>query len=288
MKTSAILFTLFTVGFSTPLLGQTNQIDKSRYTLWNPTPSEAMREMSTDRPDMTETPYTVDAGHFQVEADLFSYSYDRHNAARADEKVETWSYAIANLKVGLCNRVDFQLIIPTFNVVRVKDQSTGAARRQSGYGDMVARLKVNLWGNDEGRTAFGLMPFVKFPTSQDGLGNNAYEGGLILPLAISLPGGWDLGLMAELDLLQDSLGGSHHPEVFNTVALGHDIFGKLGGYVELTSLVSWETGSDWVSTLNVGFTYAVTENMQLDAGINFGLTRAADDYAPFVGISWRY
>src|SRR5688572_5942243 len=40
---------------------------KSHYHLFNPTPRAQMREMSTDRPDQTESPYTVDAGHVQVE-----------------------------------------------------------------------------------------------------------------------------------------------------------------------------------------------------------------------------
>ena len=35
-----------------------------------------MREMSTDRPDKTESPYTVDAGHFQIEWDLFNFERD--------------------------------------------------------------------------------------------------------------------------------------------------------------------------------------------------------------------
>ena len=47
--------------------------DKAKYHLLNPTPREQMREMSTDRPDKTESPYTVDAGHFQIESDLFAY-----------------------------------------------------------------------------------------------------------------------------------------------------------------------------------------------------------------------
>jgi len=44
---------------------------KSRYTLFNPTPRELVREMNTDRPDKTESPYTPDAGHFQIEAAAF-------------------------------------------------------------------------------------------------------------------------------------------------------------------------------------------------------------------------
>src|SRR2546425_12662784 len=56
--------------------------DKGKYTLFNPTPRELMREMNTDRPDKTESPFTVDAGHFQIEADILNYTYDRYNPAR--------------------------------------------------------------------------------------------------------------------------------------------------------------------------------------------------------------
>src|SRR6266446_6657894 len=77
--------------------------DKSQYTLLNPTPREWMREMSTDRPDKTESAFTVDAGHFQVEADILNYTYDRYNPARTDTRVETVRIAPMNLKVGLCN-----------------------------------------------------------------------------------------------------------------------------------------------------------------------------------------
>jgi hypothetical protein len=62
----------------------------------------------------------------------------------------------------------------------------------------------------------------------------------------------------------------------------------LGGFVELTSLSSWETGNDWIATFNVGLTYGITSDLVVDGGINIGLTRAAQDLAPFVGISWRY
>jgi hypothetical protein len=36
-------------------------VDKSQFHLFNPTPKALMRELSTDRPDQTESPYTVDA-----------------------------------------------------------------------------------------------------------------------------------------------------------------------------------------------------------------------------------
>ncbi|MEO8821382.1 MAG: hypothetical protein ABI267_05890 [Ginsengibacter sp.] len=42
---------------------------KSGYTIFNPTPKKLMRDFETDRPDVTESAYTVDAGHFQLETD---------------------------------------------------------------------------------------------------------------------------------------------------------------------------------------------------------------------------
>jgi hypothetical protein len=39
--------------------------DKGGYNLFNPAPRELMRELTPDRPDKTESPYAVDAGHIQ-------------------------------------------------------------------------------------------------------------------------------------------------------------------------------------------------------------------------------
>src|SRR4026208_1539423 len=85
--------------------------DKSQYHLFNPTPRNLMREMSTDRPDKTESAYTVDAGHFQLEMDVLSYSWDRDNGLPGDTRIESVAIAPMNLKVGLCNRADLQLML---------------------------------------------------------------------------------------------------------------------------------------------------------------------------------
>ena len=265
-----------------------NQPDKSDYTLFRPVPRDQMREMTTDRPDKTESPYTVDAGHFQIEADILNYSYDRHNSAFADTRVETVSIAPVNLKAGLCNNVDFQLIVETYSSIRIHDRATGVVDTRRGFGDVIPRLKWNLWGNDHGTTALALMPFAKLPTNQDDLGNNAVEGGLIVPLAVALPHRWSLGAMTELDVNRDQLGGGHHAEFINSITFGHDVVGKLAGYVEFFSSVSMESGSEWVGTIDLGLTYGLTDAIQLDAGVNLGVTRSADDVNPFLGVAWRF
>jgi hypothetical protein len=261
--------------------------DKAEYTLFHPAPNSALREMSTDRPDKTESPYTVDAGHFQVEMDLFTYTRDHDTSGGANMSREEFSIAPVNLKIGLLNNVDLQFLWSSFVHQRTKERITGAIRTTSGFGDFVTRLKVNLWGDDGGNTAAALMPFVKFPTSQNGLGNNAVEGGIIIPWTASLPHGWGMGVMTEFDFNENSDTRNYHAEFINSITFSHDIVGELAGYVEFFSQVSQEAHSDWIGTADFGFTYGLSPNVQLDTGINLGVTRAADDINPFVGLSIR-
>lgn len=263
--------------------------NKALYHLFNPTPGELMREMSTDRPDKTESPYTVDAGHFQVEMDIFNYTYDRYDAdLESDTRSETWNVAPFNLKMGLLNNVDLQVIFDSFIHQSTDDLTAGESDHTSGIGDLTTRLKINLWGNDGGPTALALMPFVKIPTNSAQLGNTSVEGGLIVPLAVELPAGWGMGLMTELDFLKSDIKSGYDTAFIHSITFSHDIVGNLAGYLEFFSSVSTQQESDWVGTVDVGLTYALTKDVQLDCGCNFGVTRAADDFNPFVGVSMRF
>ncbi len=268
------------MGAANPAEPETPKADKSGYTLFNPTPRELMRELSPDRPDKTESPHTVDAGHFQIEMDFANYSRNRS----AGE--QTWNFAPINFKAGLLNNVDLQLIFD--NTLHSRTREGSSVVKRTGVGDSLVRLKVNLWGNDEGETAFALMPFVKFPTHTAGLGSPGVEGGLILPLAVKLPLEWEMGMMTEVDFLRNSGGGGYHAEFVNSITFSHSIVGKLSGFLEFFSAISTESGQDWVGTVDCGLTYLVTENLQLDCGVNIGVTRAADDYNPFAGLTWRF
>ena len=258
--------------------------DKSGYNLFNPTPSNMMRELSPDRPDKTESPYTVDAGHYQVEMSFVEFTKNQSEGIRT----ETWNATPVNFKVGLTNATDLQLVFDNYLNVRTKDLAAGTTSTQSGFGDFTMRLKINLWGNDGGKTAFGILPFVKFPTNTNHLGNNSVEGGVIFPLAVKLPGGWDMGMESAPLFVRNSDVHGYHTEFVNTVTFDHDLFGELGGYVEFFSDVSTESGSDWVGTVDVGLNYGLTENILLDCGVNIGVTHSADDVNLFTGITIRF
>lgn len=230
--------------FTTPQAAETAKPtapDKSGYNLFNPTPDALLRELTPDRPDKTESPYTLDAGHFQVELDFANFTCDQTDSTTT----KAWNVAPFNLKAGLANNVDLQLVFDNYLHVRTEDRLAGTIFTQSGSGDLTARLKINLWGNDGGQTAFGLLPFVRFPTSTDGLGNHDIEGRIIFPRAIKLTCGFDLGLETAAVVLRDAGGSDYHGDFINSITVGHDLGGRLGGYVAFFSDISTERHSGW-------------------------------------------
>lgn len=258
------------------------------YSFSNPKPAESLRDFSTDRPDKTESPFTVDAGHYQMEMDVVTYTRDRVKTAGGTITTTAYGVAPVNLKVGLADNFDLQLVIDTYSHQRVSDTAARTVDTAAGFGDMTLRAKLNLWGNDGGPTAFGLMPFIKIPTAKSALGNGKVEGGLIAPLAIDLGAGFGLGLMTEVDVNLNGTGSGYHAELVNSITLGHEFSDFVGGYVEFFTSRSLEAGARWVNSADVGLTFALAKNVQLDAGVNFGVTQAADDINPFLGISFRW
>src|ERR1051325_4872813 len=144
--------------------------DKSQFNLFHPTPPSMMREMNTDRPDRTEGPYTVDAGHAQVEMDLVGYSYDRNNPEHAARRVQELNFLSTNFRLGLLNNLEVNVISENFLWVREENLDTHRADETTGVGDTTLRLKLNFWGNDGGKSAFGIIPFVTRPTASEDLG----------------------------------------------------------------------------------------------------------------------
>ena len=259
--------------------------DKSAYTLFNRTPEAQLREFTSDRPDVTESPYTVDAGWWQIEADFAAYTRDHDRSGGADVKASALSFANINLRVGLTSQIDFQTVLEPYTRVKTDDRLAHIRETRSGFGDITSRLKINFWGNDGGKTAFGVMPFVKWPTNQHGLGNKSVEGGLIFPLAVALPGGWDCGLMTEFDFVRNDTDTGYATDWVNTATFGHELTEKVGCYVELATTLT--RGAD-LASFDFGFTYSPAKNLQFDLGVNIGLTRTTEDLTVFTGISIRF
>jgi len=232
---------------------------------------ETLRPLSTDRPDVTESPNTVDAGHFQLEAD----------AARVtrDAGVTSYGFAHTNLKLGLAHFWDVQVVVESLVGI------DGPESSDWGFGDITLRTKLNLFGNDEG-PALALMPWTKFPTAGS-RGNDKVEGGLVIPFGFDLPWDFESGLMLEGDWMANEADADYHFELLQSATVGHSLVGPLGAFVEEFGVYSAEEGAEYALSAALGFTYDVDGWLQPDAGLAVGLTEAAEDYSAFVGLSLK-
>ena len=289
MKAFLFILACAFLGSGASAQAATNQptVDKSQYHLFNPTPPEYLREMTTDAARATDSPYTVDAGHFQVEMTLVGYSAYKESFEGVMYRLDWWNVGPINLKVGLFNKLDLQLILEPYNHSYEREHGFSQVTR-SGIGDTTVRFKFNCWGNDGGRTAFALMPYMIFPTSAAGLGNDNAKGGLIFPFSAALPWDFYLGLSGSIAKARSTDEDRHHTEYTASAALFRSLFGDLEGYVECFNLVSTESGIGRATTFNTGLIYWLTDDLQLNAGVDIGLTTWADDWYAFIGTSWRY
>ena len=211
-----------------------------------------MREFDTDRPDKTNSPHTVDAGHVQLEMDMLAFSHDRHNPERTPTQVESWTWANANIRIGITNWADIQLLLPFYQVNREKVLPTGDVTRKSGIGDFTAVLKMNFWGNDGGKTAGGLEFFVKAPTASHDLGNGRVEGGALLLFGAELPGDFELGINSGVTINANESDSGHHAEIINSASVSRKIYGPLSAYAEFYSDVNTQRGTPWIGTVDFG------------------------------------
>lgn len=245
----------------------------------DPVPESRMREMSTDRPDATESPFTIDTGHVQLEMDFGNYSRDEESGGRVTE----WEAAPFNLRFGISRNFEAGFFVVPFRS-ETEVAPGGVRSRRSGLGDITLRTKWNFAGNDGGDRAWGLIADLKLPTADDGMGNGKLEGAVALPIAFTLGGGWEGAAMTVVEAVYTD-DGRYRAVWSNTITAGHDLSENVGGFVELTS--SAGDGSH-VATFNCGVTRRFGPHLQYDAGLNFGLSQSTPDIAVFTGLSRRF
>jgi len=155
------------------------------------------------------------------------------------------------------------------------------------------RAKLNVWGNDTfgkpGSTALALLPFVVLPTDRhNGISPDFAEGGLIVPYAVKLSDKVGLGINAGVSWLKDDADADYRSEYMASASVGVEWSETLGTYYEVAGRFNIDDPRGDAVVLGTGVTYRLSKNVQLDAGVNIGVTPAADRLNPFVGLAVRF
>lgn len=249
-----------------------------------PAPDATLRPLCTDRPTKSDGACTVDAGHFQVESDVFNATTERSGGVTTD----TYLFTSPTLKYGLTDTIDVEANPTPYEEVRT--HSAGApATRLYGVGDLYLRAKINLVGDDKGNFAATLYPFLKAPTARDGIGDGAWEGGMVVPLVIKLNDAFNLTFNPELDITKNMEGDGRHVGTAQLIDISWQLPKNVTVFGELWTDIDFDpqrTTKQYSADLAAA--WQLPHDLQLDAGVNFGLNRETPDVQSYFGVSHRF
>ncbi len=261
---------------------------KRSYTLFRPVPKELLRDFSPDRPGISQSAHTLDAGHFQLETDLF-------RLRREDEQMESRRnllLADLTLKLGLTRGLDFHVNIQPMLRERVVPDATAQpgepTKTDRHFGDVTLRLKQNLLGNDGSALhVLALSGYVRLPTGGP-VGAGQPEFGLAIPYELDFSNSFDMEAQLEAESRWDRTSGRRETHL-NQSLMADLRFGpahKLEFFAEGAGF--WNTGQrTYQATLNVGPAFYAAPAVRFDAGVHIPLTQNPLTREVFAGVSWR-
>jgi len=236
-----------------------------------------------DRPSKSTGPCTVPAGSWQVETGLLDWSRASSGGVRTD--LTEWGST--GIKYGVSGNADVELWITPLETLAVR--GGGARERRSSFGDTLVRVKYGLTP-DNAAVQVALDPFVKIPTANHSLDNGKVEGGLVVPVQVSL-GKTPLTLSfdPEVDLLEDDDGHGRHFAMQQAANLGVQLNRKISLSAEFWTNWDWDpAGTTRQASADGAIAYDVRNNLQIDAGVNFGLNRQTANVELYTGLSVRF
>ena len=262
---------------------KTSPYDSAHFSWRKPVPRNRLRELQPDRPGVTESPFTVDAGHFQLEMDALRLI---NSGSGTDGRRREWHAAYSMLKLGLSRRTDIQLEVPVYSVAKQQPADPAEGReRHAGFGDVTVRVKHNFVGDDQlGRFAMSVIGYARLPTGGP-VGDGAVEYGVVLPIDVELTDDLNLEAQVASEVDYDREATHHYLTMVPSLAFEYDFAKRFGLLAE--GVAQWNTEQRrWLSSVNIAPLIKVNPNLQFDFGTHLALNRLTD-HEYFVGLTLR-
>jgi hypothetical protein len=236
-----------------------------------------------DRPGKATSACTVPAGHWQIETGFADWTLQKDSGERDTSLLLGQTI----VKYGLSNSSDLELEVTPWE--RATSRGRGFHEGASGFGDIDLIYKQQLTPADAALQAI-VMPLVKIPTANHSLGNGKWEGGLLAPIAYAIPKSpFSVGFTPELDWAADADGRGHHAAMVQVASLGWQASATLNLSAEIWGQWDWDpSGTTRQASADGAAAYLLSNDVQLDAGANFGLNRATPDVELYAGLSKRF
>ena len=219
----------------------------------------------TDRPDQTEAASTIPKGSFQIETGILIMDEDR-------EIVDQELILPTTLfRYGLTDifelRVVHEYSIRKWDPIRFTDGT------YTGFNDLQFGFKLFIF--EGGITQISLLSHAVAPTGTSSFGGGDWGTINKLSIAHDISDNFSVGYNVGYDYLGDDF-------ITYSLALGFSLTDKLGAYLEPFGAFN---DGDHSSNYDMGVTYLLKPNVQLDFSFGFGLNNSMN-YSSF-GISWN-
>ena len=232
-------------------------------------------DISTDRPDVTESPYLMDKGFFQIEAGIIS----QHDKPSADIKTSELAVPLILLRYGLAKNVELRAGIDYISSkVTINDSSTSS----DGLSPFFLGTKINLFHEKGSVPETALLLGVTLPFKENSEFQSEYIG-----MAFRFAMQNTLSKRFSLSYNLGGLFGADSPGAtgFYSVSFGAVLVKRLTGFIELYGFLPEKSSPD--HRFDGGFTYLVMKNLQADVSGGLGISEESPDYFLGLGLSWR-
>ena len=229
--------------------------------------AQEIESIQTDRPDLTESAFTVPAGYFQVEAGLLRTTFNSESSLNFLPTILIKYGISSNFELRVNTDLAFYsqdgisegLVIPLSVGIKVAISDEKGVIPKTAF---IGHLKIPTGGTGELSLIY-VAPSFRF-TMQHSLSKR-----------ISL--GYNLGI--------EWSGITAEPIFIYTITSGMSLSNKFGAYLEIFGFAPQFNKAE--HSLDAGITYLFNNNRQADVSFGFGLTPNAPDYLISAGYSFR-
>jgi len=239
--------------------------------------------IATDRPDFVESGQVVGRGRFQFESGL---SYDRSK----QDGIKTNGFNTPALfRFGVADT--WELRLETDGFIRAKTEMAGfPSTSQSGFGDIALGTKWQMQEADEksGRPAIAWLLHADLETGSNEFKGQGVRPSLRMVAEWELPGDVSVGIMPGI-VLEKNADGKRYNMGILAITASRPLAEGWRGFIELSGqqIQSKSNGGN-VTTFDMGVTHLLSNDVQVDAWISKGLTKAAPTVAAGVGFAIRF
>ncbi len=256
------------------------------YSISNPVPAEKMRPMTTERPSRTISSYIIDVGHLQVETTLYTLVRDTQKTKRTKQQ---FAFNGTTLRLGVTEDSEVSVVLPSMIWQKTRDVADGSRSNIRTHDDTIIRFKKNIFGGDPTKNggSLALMPYLKIPTAGKNLGNDSYEGGLRTHYDHNFDQ-YSISYLFDVADVEKTSGLGRTAWFGNVFDVGKNFTADFYAYTEFASYKRWEEGTAAKNYLDFGTIYKLDKNTTVDVVVNFGVSKAADDFILVTGFAHRF